>query len=110
VTTPSFELGQDHLDLRAWVHAFAADVIRPAAAEWDEREEFPWPVVEEAAKVGLYSVEFVATQAFDETGLGFPVTMEELFWGDAGIGLSIVGTSLAAAGVRANGTDEQHHY
>ncbi len=33
--------------------------------------------------------------------------MEELFWGDAGIGLSIVGTSLAAAGVRANGTDEQ---
>ena len=33
--------------------------------------------------------------------------MEELFWGDAGIGLSIVGTALAAAGVRANGTDEQ---
>ena len=33
--------------------------------------------------------------------------MEELFWGDAGIGLSIVGTALAAAGVSANGTDEQ---
>jgi alkylation response protein AidB-like acyl-CoA dehydrogenase len=33
--------------------------------------------------------------------------MEELFWGDAGIGLSIVGTALAAAAVRANGTDEQ---
>ena len=33
--------------------------------------------------------------------------MEELFWGDAGIGLSIVGTVLAAAGVRASGTDEQ---
>jgi alkylation response protein AidB-like acyl-CoA dehydrogenase len=107
VTTPSFDLGQDHLDLRDWVHTFAADVIRPAAAEWDEKEEFPWPVVEEAAKVGIYSVDFIATQAFDETGLGFPITMEELFWGDAGIGLSIVGTSLAAAGVRANGTDEQ---
>ncbi|WP_309504756.1 MULTISPECIES: acyl-CoA dehydrogenase family protein [Nocardioides] len=106
-TTPSFDLGPDHLELREWVHRFAADVVRPAAAEWDEREEFPWPVVEEAAKIGLYSVDFIATQAFDETGLGFPVTMEELFWGDAGIGLSIVGTSLAAAGVRANGTDEQ---
>ncbi len=105
--TPSFDLDQDHLDLRAWVHDFAADVVRPAAAEWDEREEFPWPVVEEAAKVGLYSVDFIVTQALDETGLGFPITMEELFWGDAGIGLSIVGTSLAAAGVRANGTDEQ---
>jgi acyl-CoA dehydrogenase len=106
-TTPSFDLGPDHLELRSWVHQFAADVVRPAAAEWDEREEFPWPVVEEAAKIGLYSLDFIATQAFDETGLGFPVTMEELFWGDAGIGLSIVGTSLAAAGVRANGTDEQ---
>ena len=106
-TTPSFELGQDHLDLRAWVRTFAADVVRPAAAEWDEKEEFPWPVVEEAAKAGLYSVDFIVAQALDETGLGFPISMEELFWGDAGIGLSIVGTSLAAAGVRANGTDEQ---
>jgi alkylation response protein AidB-like acyl-CoA dehydrogenase len=33
--------------------------------------------------------------------------MEELFWGDAGIGLSIVGTALAAVGVLANGTEEQ---
>ena len=107
MTTPSFELDQDHLDLRDWVHTFAADVIRPAAAEWDEKEEFPWPVVEEAAKVGLYSLDFVASQAAEPTGLGFPIAMEELFWGDAGIGLSIVGTSLAAAGVRANGTDEQ---
>jgi alkylation response protein AidB-like acyl-CoA dehydrogenase len=106
-TTPSFDLDQDHLDLQAWVHDFAAEVIRPAASEWDEKEEFPWPILEEAAKIGLYSVDFIATQAFDATGLGFPITMEELFWGDAGIGLSIVGTSLAAAGVRANGTDEQ---
>ena len=103
----SFELSQDHSELRDWVHQFAADVVRPAAAEWDEKEEFPWPVVEEAAKVGLYSVDFLVAQAVDETGLGFPITMEELFWGDAGIGLSIVGSSLAAAGVRANGTDEQ---
>ena len=105
--TPSFELDQDHIELRAWLHEFAADVIRPAAAEWDEREEFPWPVLEEAAKIGLYSLDFLATQSFDETGLGIPVTMEEIFWGDAGIGLSIVGTTLAAAGVRGNGTDEQ---
>ncbi len=106
-TTPSFELGEDHLQLRSWVHDFAAEVIRPAAAEWDEREEFPWPVLEEAAKIGLYSLDFFATQSFDPTGLGIPIAMEELFWGDAGIGLSIVGTTLAAAAVRANGTDEQ---
>src|SRR3954467_7274196 len=106
-TTPSFDLGPDHLELQKWVHSFAEDVIRPAAAEWDEREEFPWPVVEEAAKIGLYSLDFFATQSFDPSGLGLPVAMEELFWGDAGIGLAIVGSSLGPAAVAANGTPEQ---
>jgi alkylation response protein AidB-like acyl-CoA dehydrogenase len=107
VTQPNFDLGPDQLELRDWVHTFAAEVVRPAAAEWDEREEFPWPVLEEAAKIGLYSLDFWATQSFEESGLGIPVTMEELFWGDAGIGLAIVGTTLAAAAVASNGTPEQ---
>ncbi|GAA3368607.1 acyl-CoA dehydrogenase family protein [Streptomyces sannanensis] len=103
----TFELNDDQKQIRDWIHGFAADVIRPAAAEWDEREETPWPVIKEAAKVGIYSVDFYAQQFFDPTGLGVPVAMEELFWGDAGIGLSIVGTGLAAVGVLANGTEEQ---
>jgi alkylation response protein AidB-like acyl-CoA dehydrogenase len=103
----SFELTEDQIELQKWVHEFAANVVRPAAAEYDEREDFPWPVLQEAAKIGLYSLDFFATQWFDESGLGIPLTMEELFWGDAGIGLAIVGTTLAAASVRANGTDEQ---
>ncbi len=102
----SFDLTEDQLELQKWVHEFAADVVRPAAAEYDEREDFPWPVLQEAAKIGLYSLDFFATQWFDESGLGIPITMEELFWGDAGIGLAIVGTTLAAW-VLANGTDEQ---
>ena len=102
-----FELNDDQKAVRDWIHGFAADVMRPAAAEWDEREETPWPILQEAAKIGLYSLDFYAQQFFDPTGLGIPVTMEELFWGDAGIGLSIVGTTLAAVGVLANGTDEQ---
>jgi len=32
---------------------------------------------------------------------------EELFWGDAGIGMAIAGTGLAAASLFANGTPEQ---
>ena len=32
---------------------------------------------------------------------------EELFWGDAGIGMSIMGTTLAVAGIYAAGTPEQ---
>ncbi|MEV6316964.1 acyl-CoA dehydrogenase family protein [Streptomyces sp. NPDC051776] len=101
------ELDDEQKAVRDWVHGFAADVMRPAAAEWDEREETPWPVIQEAAKIGLYSLDFYAQQYFDPTGLGIPMAMEELFWGDAGIGLSIVGTGLAAVGVLANGTEEQ---
>ena len=52
----SLELNEDQLQIQKWVHDFAEDVIRPAAHEWDEREEFPWPIVEEAAKIGLYGV------------------------------------------------------
>ncbi|MGP3947977.1 acyl-CoA dehydrogenase family protein [Streptomyces sp. 7N604] len=103
----TFELNDDQKAVRDWIHGFAADVMRPAAAEWDEREETPWPVIQEAAKIGLYSLDFYAQQFFDPTGLGIPMAMEELFWGDAGIGLSIVGTGLAAVGVLANGTEEQ---
>ncbi|MEE1738263.1 acyl-CoA dehydrogenase family protein [Streptomyces sp. BE147] len=103
----TLELNDDQKQVRDWLHGFAEDVIRPAASEWDEREETPWPVIQEAAKVGIYSLDFYAQQFFDPTGLGIPMAMEELFWGDAGIALSIVGTGLAAVGVLANGTEEQ---
>src|SRR6516165_535960 len=107
--TPGFslELSSDLRDMRDWVHEFAASVIRPAAAEWDEREEVPWPILEEASKIGLYSLDFYAQQFFEGSGLGVPVAFEELFWGDAGIGLSLTGSSLAAVSVVSSGTAEQ---
>jgi alkylation response protein AidB-like acyl-CoA dehydrogenase len=105
--TFSLRLTDDVIAVRDWVHEFAAEVIRPAAAEWDEREETPWPVIQEAAKVGLYSPDFYAQQAAEPTGLGFLTAFEEMFWGDAGIALSIMGTGLAAAALAGNGTPEQ---
>src|ERR1035438_8853377 len=103
----SLDLTADVREMRDWLHEFAASVIRPAAAEGDEREETPWPVLEEAAKIGLYSLDFYAQQYLEGSGLGIPVAFEELFWGDAGIGLALAGSSLAAVAVVANGTPEQ---
>jgi alkylation response protein AidB-like acyl-CoA dehydrogenase len=103
----SLDLNQEQRDLRDWVHGFAADVVRPAAAEWDAREETPWPVIQQAAKVGLYGFEFLANAWADPTGLSLPIASEELFWGDAGIGLAIFGTSLAVAAVYGAGTPDQ---
>jgi alkylation response protein AidB-like acyl-CoA dehydrogenase len=104
----SLELTEDQVQLQKWVHDFAEDVVRPAAAEWDRREEFPWPVVGEAARIGLYGWEFLAEIMFnDPSGLSMPLALEELFWGDAGIGLAVMGTGLAVAGISAAGTREQ---
>jgi len=108
MTDFSLELNEDQIQIQKWVHDFAENVIRPAAEEWDEREEFPWPIVEEAAKIGLYGFDFMAQAMIgDPTGLTMPVAIEEMFWGDAGIGLSIFGSGLAAAGIAGNGTPEQ---
>ena len=108
-TKPGFslELTDDQRDLQAWVHGFAESVVRPAAHEWDEREETPWPIIQEAAKIGLYSYEGLASFFADESGLTIPIVNEELFWGDAGIGLAILGTALPVAAIFGQGTGEQ---
>ncbi|MER5256144.1 acyl-CoA dehydrogenase family protein [Streptomyces sp. NPDC002855] len=103
----SFELTEEQRDLRGWVHGFAADVVRPAAAEWDEREETPWPVIQEAAKIGLYGFESLAELFGDPSGISLQIANEELFWGDAGIGMALFGTSLAVAGIFSAGTPDQ---
>ncbi|WP_031506229.1 acyl-CoA dehydrogenase family protein [Streptomyces megasporus] len=103
----SLDLTEEQRDLRDWVRGFAADVVRPAAAEWDEREETPWPVIREAARIGLYGFESLADMYGDPSGLSLQIANEELFWGDAGIGMALFGTSLAVAGIFSSGTPDQ---
>lgn len=103
----SLSLNDDQEQIKTWVHDFAAEVIRPAASEWDEREETPWPIIQEAAKIGLYSFDFIAACYADKTGLTLALVNEELSWGDAGIALAIFGSTLAVAAIFANGTTEQ---
>ena len=103
----SLDLDDDQIQLKDWLHGFAADVIRPAAEEWDEREETPWPIIQEAAKIGLYDLGFFANTFADPTGLSMAITCEELCWGDAGIAMALLGSTLAVSGIMANGTPEQ---
>ena len=100
MSTFSLDLDEDQLQIQKWVHDFAETVVRPAAHEWDEREETPWPIIEEAAKIGLYSAEFCANAFADPTGLMWPIISEEMCWGDAGIALAIFGSTLAVSGHR----------
>jgi acyl-CoA dehydrogenase len=103
----SLELTDEQVALRDKAHGFARDVIRPVAAQYDREQALPWPVLEEAARQGLYGWELYAQLAADPTGLSLPILMEELFWGCAGIGLTVVLPALALAAIRQAATDEQ---
>src|SRR2546423_6869674 len=103
----SLDLTDEQVALRDKAHAFARNVIRPVAAEYDRAQELPWPVLEEAARQGLYQWELYAQLSMDPTGLSLPILMEELFWGCAGIGLTVVLPALALAAIRQAATDEQ---
>ncbi|HET9442823.1 MAG TPA: acyl-CoA dehydrogenase family protein, partial [Acidimicrobiales bacterium] len=103
----SLELNEDQLQIQKWVHDFAENVIRPVAHDYDEREETPWPVIEQAAEIGLYSLDFLMNAFSDPTGITLPLVLEEMAWGDAGIGLAIFGSTLGVLGITGNGTPEQ---
>ena len=71
----SLTLTQDQKDIRDWVHGFAEGVVRPAAHEWDEREETPWPIIAEAARIGLYGLDALAQFYADPAGLLLPIVL-----------------------------------
>jgi acyl-CoA dehydrogenase len=103
----NLELTPAHHDLVARTHRFAEEVIRPVADHHDREEEFPWAVLERAAQEGFYNPLFYRDLIADPTGLSLPLFMEELFWGCAGIGLSIVMPALALSAMAQAATPEQ---
>jgi alkylation response protein AidB-like acyl-CoA dehydrogenase len=104
-----FELSQEQKDLRNLVHEFAQDVIRPAAPLYDESEETPWPIMEQAHSLGLDT--YAYPEEFGGGGVSDLVTQmlvtEELSWGCAGIAIAISASSLCATALDQCGTPEQ---
>src|ERR1700710_638076 len=94
-------------DLARRAHEFSEEVIRPVALEYDQRQEFPWPVLEEAAQRGFYSPLFYRDLIGDPTGISLPMFMEKLFWGCAGIGRAIVLPALALSAIGQAASPEQ---
>ena len=104
-----FDLTPEQEELRAAVRAFAEEVVAPAAAGADEREEFPTEIVERAAEMGLFGIPFpeeVGGQGGDL--LSFCLCLEEIGRYDSSLAITLE----AAVGLAANplfrfGTDEQ---
>jgi acyl-CoA dehydrogenase len=90
-------------------HDFAERQMRPVAAEWDERETFPWPVFRAALQAGL--VGFDIPEEYGGAGVESLLTackvQEELTWGDSGIAAAMSGSGFFAGPILALGSEEQ---
>src|SRR3954466_2680757 len=103
----NFAYTDEQLEFKDECHRFAADVIRPVAAQHDADESTPWEVIKAARERGLQGIDLLQRLASDPDGQFSVIYAEELHWGCAGIALALSGSSLAAAGLAASGTPEQ---
>jgi len=104
-----FELTDEQREMRDMARRFAEKEIRPVAAEYDEREEVPWRVIEKAAEAGFFS--YYIPKRYGGGDVTDKVTQaivnEELAWGCTGIRSIISATALAATPIILAGTDDQ---
>ncbi len=104
-----FSFTQEQEEIRKLAHEFAVNEMRPVAAEYDEKEETPWAVMQKAHDLGLDAASGFPEQ-YGGGGIDLMSSLiltEQLAWGDAGIGVSINATGLCGAAILAMGTEEQ---
>ena len=104
-----FQLTDEQEQMCRLAHRFAEQEIRPVAAEYDESEETPWPVLQKAARIGLMSYQYPEEYGGGgvESILTACLVAEELSWGCLGIATAVVGAGLAAIPITISGSDEQ---
>jgi alkylation response protein AidB-like acyl-CoA dehydrogenase len=90
-------------------HDFALNELRPVAAEWDVKGEFPGgDLLKKACDAGLTTAGI--PEEYGGGGLD-PLTaamvFEELFWGCAGLATSIGANNLAVAPILIVGSEDQ---
>ena len=87
---------------------FAHEKIKPAREHYDETEEFPWPIMEELAKLDLCGI-FVPQEygGLGKTIFETVLLVEELSKVDGGIALTLAATGLGTFPIMLYGTEEQ---
>src|SRR5947209_4552166 len=104
----SFALTDEQKALRDLAHEFAEKEIRPRAADYDEHQTHPADIVEKAHEVGLMNPHIPAEYGgVDLPGFDGILITEELCWGCAGVGTTLIANTLGALPVMIAGTEEQ---
>lgn len=109
----SFNMGlnEDQIAIQKMLSKFVENEIIPVRAYYDEKEEFPWPVVKKMQDLGLNCV--IAPEKYNGfyyDSLTCSMIAEELCRGCVGIALGVLNNCLAAKPVLIAGTEEQQDW
>jgi len=103
-----FQMTEEQEQIRRMAKSFAEKEIIPVAAEYDEKEQIPWGVVEKAFEAGLMNIhvpEEYGGQGLDH--LTGAIVAEELAYGCLGMAGSFGANNLALTPIMLAGSDEQ---
>ncbi|MFI1353227.1 acyl-CoA dehydrogenase family protein [Streptomyces sp. NPDC020898] len=96
-------------ELRRTVEAFAHDVVAPKIGDFYERHEFPYEIVREMGRMGLFGLPFpeeYGGMGGDYLALG--IALEELARVDSSVAITLeAGVSLGAMPLYLFGTEDQ---
>ncbi|WP_344030407.1 acyl-CoA dehydrogenase family protein [Streptomyces luteireticuli] len=102
-------LTPEHEELRRTVEEFAHDVVAPKIGEYYEHHEFPYEIVREMGRMGLFGLPFpeeYGGMGGDYLALG--LALEELARVDSSVAITLeAGVSLGAMPIHRFGTEEQ---
>ncbi|MFV9675670.1 MAG: acyl-CoA dehydrogenase family protein [Anaerolineales bacterium] len=105
----NFKLTDEQRMWRNAVHEFCAEIVKPKAAEYDERAEIHQDAFDKMATLGLlgmYVPESYGGANVD--AISGAIAVEELGWADGGTALSVAAhNSLGCAPIATYGTEEQ---
>ncbi len=107
--TMNFDLGSEVNALRAMVHRWAQERVKPLAAEIDANNEFPHQLWQEMGELGLLGI--TVSEADGGAGMGYlahTVAVEEVARASASVSLSYgAHSNLCVNQLALNGNDEQ---
>ncbi|MGX2997075.1 acyl-CoA dehydrogenase family protein [Streptomyces sp. JNUCC 64] len=107
--TLDHRLSPEHEELRRTVEEFAHDVVAPEIGDHYERHAFPYAIVREMGRMGLFGLPFpeeYGGMGGDYLALG--IVLEELARVDSSVAITLeAGVSLGAMPLYRFGTEEQ---
>ncbi|MHB8507480.1 MAG: acyl-CoA dehydrogenase family protein [Candidatus Dormibacteria bacterium] len=109
VLSTQLDLTDEQRAVRDLARELAEGEIKPHAAEWDEKHEFPYAVVAKMGELGFFGLG--VGEEYGGSGADFTslcLAIEEISRGDTSVGITLeAGVGLGIAPIHRFGTEEQ---